>query len=226
MSSKDSWMFNFFNDDDGPIEERWRRMNGLKAELLRRGNMLVQSNRSYIDTKLAYTDVWDSKHFFSQRIREIILVENLRHTGMADLQDAVLDQTKRFVRDEQLNSMSVEGPWKAYAVRQQVRVAELVAGYGLGMLRVGRTLAMDSLRNKSPQQQPDQTSPDASLHGGHSSYRSSSNTTPLVQYQVDDVDDRDRRAAELGQALGDSPRGIELVQDQSEEPLIEEAKRE
>ena len=73
FSSKDSWLFNFYTDEDGPLETRWSRMNGLKSDLLKRGNLLVQSNRSYTELKLNQMDVWDSKNFFNQKIREFIL---------------------------------------------------------------------------------------------------------------------------------------------------------
>ena len=38
MSTKDSWMFNFFTDEDGPIETRWMRMNAMKAAIVKKGS--------------------------------------------------------------------------------------------------------------------------------------------------------------------------------------------
>ena len=93
-------------------------MNGLKADLLKRGNMLVQSNRSFTELKLNQIDVWDSKHFFSQKIREFILLENFNYRSMTELQDAILLHTKNFIKNEQISATSVEGPWKAYVLRK------------------------------------------------------------------------------------------------------------
>ena len=52
MSTKDGWMFNFFTDDDGPIETRWMRMNAMKAAIVKKGNCVVQVNRSSNEAKL------------------------------------------------------------------------------------------------------------------------------------------------------------------------------
>ena len=75
-------------------------MNGLKADLLKRGNLLVQSNRSYTELKLNQMDVWDSKNFFNHKIREFILTQNFSYKSMTELRDAVLLQTKNFIKNE------------------------------------------------------------------------------------------------------------------------------
>lgn len=62
-------------------------------------------------------DVWDSKHFFSQKIRDFILIENFKYRSMTELQDAILLHTKNFIKNEQIRATSVEGPWKAYVLR-------------------------------------------------------------------------------------------------------------
>jgi len=92
-------MFNFYTDEDGPLVTRWARVNSLKAELLTRGNMVVQTKRSLNDVKLNESDVWDSKNFFAARIREIILQENFKHRSMKDLQETVLQMTKYLVEE-------------------------------------------------------------------------------------------------------------------------------
>ena len=76
MSTKDNWMFNFFTDEDGPIETRWLRMNAMKAAIVKRGNMVVQINRSSEYYKQKHTNPQDLRNAFGEFQKEIILEYN------------------------------------------------------------------------------------------------------------------------------------------------------
>ena len=64
MNTKDDWMFNFYTDDDGPIETRWKRLNAIKAVLVKKGNAIVQIKRSRAEQSMKSTEVFNVKGAF------------------------------------------------------------------------------------------------------------------------------------------------------------------
>ena len=61
MKSKDNWLFNFYSDDDQPLNTRWKNLDSFQAALVTKGNMLVQINRSATEAKLKNSNVWARK---------------------------------------------------------------------------------------------------------------------------------------------------------------------
>ena len=125
MSTKDKWMFNFYSDDDLPLSTRWRSLNALGAQLVKKGGMSVQINRSAHEAKLKETDVWGKKDSLDGWLNLVILEENFQQKTLQQLRHSVLEKAIQHIQKHGSLVPKIYGPWKTFLARQEGQKAQI-----------------------------------------------------------------------------------------------------
>lgn len=63
--------------------------------------------------------MWETRRFFRNKYREIILAQNEQTETMEELELKVLQKIKTMIKKKQLKPGHVDGPWKAFVMRVQ-----------------------------------------------------------------------------------------------------------
>ena len=112
MESYDKWFGNLTLEDDGEIPN-YMDKNPFAFMIYTKGILRTQQVRSYQLSLANKLDIWDSKNYFRNSVREIIEKENLSFCTYDHLIDKVLDQVKNLVKKEKPKNIH-DVPWRYY----------------------------------------------------------------------------------------------------------------
>ena len=109
FSSSRNWMRFELDGRYGPTSD-FIKLSQDQLLKMDRQISLVQQTRSYYEHKMVKTDVWDTRHLFRNEIKRAIAEENHKFDTMVELEEAVVQRIKIWVREAD-EDMRLEGPW-------------------------------------------------------------------------------------------------------------------